>query len=89
MIEQPSDLLLEELERLILAERNRRMDMDIAATIRRPGGVPWIIVENDEDRDRQLAALGNPEFAIVWVMVHSPAEGVLPGMRPAEGVVCQ
>ena len=75
MIEQPSDLRLEELEKLLLAESQRRMGEAIARQWRRPGGVPWIVVENDEDRDRQLAALGNPEFAIVWVSAHPPADG--------------
>jgi hypothetical protein len=69
---------LDLLERHILAERSRRMGEAIARQWRRPGGVPWIIVdENDDgtDRRRQLAAHGNPEFAVVWVIVHPPADG--------------
>jgi hypothetical protein len=91
MTEQPSDLRLEELEKLLLAESQRRVGEAIARQWRRPGGVPWIIIDqgDDADRERQLAALGNPEFAIVWEMVRPPDGGVLPGMRPADGLVCQ
>jgi hypothetical protein len=70
---------LDLLERLILAERDRRRGEAIVRQSRRPGGIPWIIVDQGDGAElqRQLAAHGNPEFAIVWEMVHPPAGGVI------------
>ena len=70
---------LDGLEKELLAERERRMWADWEATIRERGSVPCIIIDQGDgaDRKRQLEALGNPRFAIVWETVSPPAGGVI------------
>jgi hypothetical protein len=76
---------LDQLERHILAERSRRMIADWEATIRERGCVPQIIVDESDDgtdRKRQLAALGNPRFAVIRVIVHPKAGGLDHDLNP-------
>jgi hypothetical protein len=69
---EATPLRLEELEKLLIAEQQRRFGAAVLA-----GKVRRIITEDDADRDRQLAELGNPAFVIDRRIVDPPAGGVV------------
>ena len=75
---EATPLRLEELERLLVAERDRRRWAAYDRTIRARGSIPRIVLDEpdkDAQRKRLLAELGNPEYWIERPIIDPPADG--------------